>query len=370
MRKINQIVIVGAGPAGLSAGIHLRKGGWDVLIIEKSHFPKKKFCGGLLTRPAMDELASIGLEPSDTVLFHAIGSLIIHHGNTNTTIETADPFYVADREQLDTALFQIYKGLGGRTIEDTRVRKIIDDHTSLLSDGREIEFDYLIGADGATSRVRRYLNPHEKGRSGFCLGKASMTVIPTDPPDGLHINLNHLYRGYGWCFKVDGHCYSFGVGVENRGSKVRNAYENLCKTYEVPVQDSIGALLPFNHAAKIPARGHIFLAGDAMGLVDPFLGEGIYQALCSGRIAAETVSGHGSVREYARALGGLKAIYKAGSTLQTILKYAPIRNMFYSLALRHQGFLGFVCEETVLKKSYRYMQVPKLYVQYRRTRMN
>ena len=369
MRKIDQIVIVGAGPAGLSAGIHLRKNGKDVLIIEKSHFPKKKFCGGLLTQPAIDELACIGLDITDAKLCHPIKSLIIHHKDTSTSIETSDPFYVADRERLDAALYQIYSELGGRTIEDGRVTKIIDDHSLLLEDGREIGFDYLIGADGAASRVRRYLNAQEKSRSGVCLGKTSMQNLPDDLPDGLHIHLNPQYRGYGWCFKVDGRCYSFGVGVEQEGLKVKDAYKALCKKYEVPTEGSIGAPLPFNHAARIVARGHVFLVGDAMGLVDPFLGEGIYQALSSGRRVAGTLLDNGSGREYARTLRELKAIYRAGATLQMILKYSRVRNLFYDLAIKHQGFLCYVCEETVLKKSYRYMQVPQLYFRYRWNRM-
>jgi len=133
----------------------------------------------------------------------------------------------------------------------------------------------------------------------------------------------------------------------------------------VPTEGSIGALLPFNHAARIVARGRIFLVGDAMGLVDPFLGEGIYQALSSGRMVAVTLMDNGSDREYARALGELRAIYRAGSTLQMILKYSPVRNLFYDLAIKHQSFLRYVCEETVLKKSYRYMQVLQLFLRYR-----
>ena len=362
------VVIVGAGPGGLSAGIHLRRSGRDVLIIEKSHFPKKKFCGGLLTRPAMVELEYLGMETADAELFRPIRSLIIHHKETSATIETSEPFFITDRERFDAALYQIYVQLGGKIIEDSRVRAVANDHCLLLVDGREIEFDVLIGADGANSRVRKYLNPQEKGRSGYCLGKASMPDIPINPPDGLHINLNPLSRGYGWCFKVDGRCYSFGVGVENQGKKVRGAYEILCNTYGVPVQNSIGALLPFNHAAKIVAQRHIFLVGDAAGLVDPFLGEGIYQALNSGRLAAQTVIDGGSNKKYICALGDLRAIYRAGSTLQSILRYSSVRNMFYSLAIKHHGFLRFVCEEAVLKKSYHYMQVPQLYYRYRRKR--
>jgi menaquinone-9 beta-reductase len=73
------IVIIGAGIAGLSAGIHFLKRDISVLIIEKAVFPRKKLCGGFLTYPAMREITALGMDCADTSVFYPTSDVFIHY---------------------------------------------------------------------------------------------------------------------------------------------------------------------------------------------------------------------------------------------------------------------------------------------------
>src|SRR5215510_19591 len=55
------VVVVGAGPAGASTAFHLAQAGLDVLLLEKSHFPRDKVCGDGLTPRAVKQLVGMGI---------------------------------------------------------------------------------------------------------------------------------------------------------------------------------------------------------------------------------------------------------------------------------------------------------------------
>ena len=55
------VIVVGAGPAGSSTAFHLAQAGLDVLLLEKSHFPREKVCGDGLTPRAVKQLVGMGI---------------------------------------------------------------------------------------------------------------------------------------------------------------------------------------------------------------------------------------------------------------------------------------------------------------------
>ncbi len=49
---LHDVVIVGAGPSGASCAYWLAEAGWDVVMVEKKHFPRVKTCGDGPLTPA------------------------------------------------------------------------------------------------------------------------------------------------------------------------------------------------------------------------------------------------------------------------------------------------------------------------------
>src|SRR5690606_20010255 len=56
------VIVVGAGPAGSSAAFYLARSGLDVLLLEKTRFPREKVCGDGLTPRAVKELVAMGVD--------------------------------------------------------------------------------------------------------------------------------------------------------------------------------------------------------------------------------------------------------------------------------------------------------------------
>src|SRR5664280_2213232 len=60
--KVHDVAVIGGGPAGASCAYWLADAGWDVVVVEKKHFPRVKTCGDGLTPRAVRQLADMGLE--------------------------------------------------------------------------------------------------------------------------------------------------------------------------------------------------------------------------------------------------------------------------------------------------------------------
>src|SRR5690606_32043268 len=71
------VLVVGAGPAGVAAAIELRRHGRDVLVIDKAVFPRDKCCGDGLTALALRELDRIGFRPETVADFRRVDGAVL-----------------------------------------------------------------------------------------------------------------------------------------------------------------------------------------------------------------------------------------------------------------------------------------------------
>lgn len=165
-------LIVGAGIGGLSAGIALRRAGWEIRIFERATSPRELGFGVALAPNAVAALRDLGvvdavlarsfapsrgrfevrrmdghvLKAADVVLAEALG------GQMAIALRSALHGALLDAVGLDTI------ALGWRADGFTQT----DDGVVLRSaDGDTVEGDVLIGADGVTSAIRRVLHPDE-----------------------------------------------------------------------------------------------------------------------------------------------------------------------------------------------------------------
>lgn len=280
------VVIIGGGPAGTAAGTVLQRKGYKTCIIDTQFFPRKKLCAGVLTAKSIKLLQNIfkdlDLENLSIKHIHKITLLYNHITLGEYTVNNA--YSVIDRTEFDNALLQYYKKIGGLTYEGQRNYIIdYDKNVIRLSDGKEISYRFLIGADGINSKVRSYVS-HSWRASVLCFEG----FIPnTSKEDTIKINFGGMIGGYSW--RIPGKD-RIGVGLGEfyiRGMKREpKKYRKLFQDQGVDLKDVKGAFVSFGNFVKKPIKNNILLVGDAAGLIDAMTGEGIFFAIESGKQAA------------------------------------------------------------------------------------
>ncbi len=356
------IVIVGAGIAGLTAGIHFLKRNINVLIIEKAVFPRKKLCGGFLTYPAIRELTALGVDCTDSSVFYPSSDAFIHYQERELKLKLTQSAYMVNRFDFDHLLCKKYRAMGGRLIEGSRVTRIVDDNTLTLDNGDTLRFNMLIGADGANSMVRKYLNKDNRHAGGFCVGKNYSTPIPSSLPQGIHLYMDLIDKGYGWCFTYADHYSSVGIGGTIQDGMVIESAKQLYARLHMEEPHLEGAIIPYGKPAKILATKNIFLAGDATGLVDNVLGEGIYPALLAGRIIGSKLGSGLTEKTYRKELKEQIELCKSARILSKLMADRNMKDILINKGFRHPHFLTYLCEEIVLKKNLNYSHILPSYL--------
>jgi len=294
---IKDVIIIGAGPAGSLAGYHLAKAGLDVLIIEKCRFPRRKVCGGGLTQHACRELP-YDLSP---VIHKQIDWAILGcHGRKVKEIHSDRPIaYLIDRASLDNFLLGQALQRGASVKLGQRVHTIENkgDWVSVKTAQGSYQTRYLIGADGVHSMVARTfgfsrLNPLSlvyEARLAYPLSESDTLLKAVTFDFGTHP------FGYGWAFPKRDH---INVGVF-RSWPGRRTSQGLLQRFislnpalrDLPILDTRAYPVPLGGVPQSIHNERVLLVGDAAQLADPWLGEGLYYAFISGRMAAETILG-------------------------------------------------------------------------------
>lgn len=361
------IVIIGAGIAGLTAGIHFRKRDLNVLIIEKAVFPRKKLCGGFLTYPAIREIAELGLDCTDTSVFFPSSDVFIHYQGKELQLQLTQSAFLVNRFEFDYLLYKKFKEMGGSIIEGVRATRIADNTTLILDNGSTLRFNVLIGADGANSMVRKYLNRDIERSDGFCIGKNYSLPIPSSLPQGFHLYMDLIDEGYGWCFAYADRYASIGVGgTKKEGLRVLDVAKQLFAKLGVDEPHVEGAIIPNGRPAKKLASKNIFLVGDATGLVDSVLGEGIYPALLAGRIIGSKVGAGFTERIYRKELKELTGICQSARLLSKLMADKNIKDILVKKGFSHPHFLTYLCEEIVLEKNQNFSRILPSYMKGRK----
>jgi 2-polyprenyl-6-methoxyphenol hydroxylase-like FAD-dependent oxidoreductase len=164
-------LIVGAGIGGLSAGIALRKAGWNIRIFERATSPRELGFGLALAPNAMAALHELGLAdvvrsrahtPTKGEVRRPDGTVLKRAELPSAESMLGGPTVIALRPALHGALLDAV-GMEAITLgnEATGFTQYGDRVTLHLADGDRVEGDVLIGADGANSVLRRTLHPSE-----------------------------------------------------------------------------------------------------------------------------------------------------------------------------------------------------------------
>jgi geranylgeranyl reductase family protein len=287
------LIIVGGGPAGASAGRAAGMAGLKTLLIEKEEFPRYKPCGGGLSEHARSFLDfSI---PKNIRERNISGIRIFYKGKVVENEKKKRFSTLVTRSMFDEFLMKKAKETG---IEIKMGEKVIDfkehDHfVSIQSDKSKYKSKYVIMAEGAQGTLKYNVRRRDKKHEcGVCM----VTEIPfkkesneiTD--DKIDIYLDITKMGYGWIFPHDKYS-SVGIGgVLNHFSHPKKKMlkfldsNNYKSNYKLK-----GHQIPGGGINRKVSSPRTILTGDAAGFVDTFAGEGLAYAIRSGQLAVKTI---------------------------------------------------------------------------------
>ena len=385
------VIIVGAGPGGCACALSLAPSGLRIALLEKDAFPRDKICGDALSPDVVNQL---GMLPDGAkARFEAMACKVGIHGVRIYSPDTAcleigftrhaeEPFgYLMKRWDFDQLLFEQVKACGAITVfENCKATQVVatGEAITLVAGDRAFEGKMAVGADGAHSILARHAGvavekPH------YCAGLRAYY----DNVDGLHedqyIEL-HFYGdilpGYFWIFPLPDNQANVGIGMLSsalKDKKVRlkskldeiiHEHPNVAPRFRRAQRRGTvqGFGLPLGSKKRRISGERFVLAGDAAALIDPLTGEGIGNAIRSGRIAAAHLLKCFERQDFSASFnrGYDAAIYrmmwrelKFSRFLQTSLRRPSVFNFLarrFSRSRSLKALLTYAMEEEVVYK--------------------
>jgi menaquinone-9 beta-reductase len=319
------VIVVGAGPAGSTTACYLAQAGLDVLLLEKSRFPREKVCGDGLTPRGVKALVALGISVSERDGWvRNKGLRVIGAGQRMELLWpelSSYPDYglVRPRTDLDEMLARRAQQAGARLLEGVTVTgPVLDDRTGRITgvtarpagtdDERTFTSRVVVAADGNSSRLSVAMGLRK--RDDRPLGVAVRTYYQTPRHDDDYLESwldlwdeERLLPGYGWIFGMGDGTSNVGLGLLNTSAAFGHTdYHALLRrwlkgmpaewgfTEENRTQPVRGAALPMGFNRTPHYFNGLLLVGDAGGMVNPFNGEGIAYAMESGEILARTIA--------------------------------------------------------------------------------
>ena len=334
------VIVVGAGPSGSTVAYYLAQAGLNVLLIEKSRFPRDKVCGDGLTPRAVKSLVAMGVDVSEEAGWLRNKGLRVIGGGMRLELDWPElsswPGYglVRTRASLDEQLARRAQAAGAKLLEGTTVTgPVLDDYGRIVGVETTAEIEekskarsrsdnaervsgssrvyrarVVVAADGNSSRLSVAMGLRKRDDRPMGVAVRTYYTSPRHEDDYLESWLDlwdgdRLLPGYGWIFGMGDGTSNVGLGLLNTSDAFgKTDYRELLKRWlksmpeewgyveENRTEPVRGAALPMGFNRTPHYYKGLLLAGDAAGMVNPFNGEGIAYAMESGELLARVAA--------------------------------------------------------------------------------
>ncbi len=289
------VVIIGAGPAGLKCAELLGGTDLEIALIEKSETIGGKVCAGGLT---------VGADLPEPLLLEAVSFIrqyVVLNGK-EYIIDMDGPLNIIDRTALGKFQLELLKDYQNvKIMKGIKVTRIVSDGGNsymqeeksakrekyiITSDGRKISFNFLVGADGSRSLTRKFLG----FKSKFHIG-AHYEIPAVFERVVWFFNPENLGTGYCWIFP---HASFTSCGVFYDPDVVsfsdsKKVLDDMLGEFGIDYSGVPLRGFPVNCLYKGLKFDNIYLCGDAAGVAFPVTGEGIIPALETGAYVARDI---------------------------------------------------------------------------------
>jgi len=306
---MSNISIIGGGLAGLVSALLLKRAGHDVLLIERKAYPFHRVCGEYISNEVRPFMERQGFLP-DIALPHITQfALSSTSGKTSFTTLDLGGFGVS-RYTLDHHLVELAQS-EGVTVKQAKVQDVIfkNNQFTIHTDAEQLTAQYVIGAYGKRSNLDQVLQrPFFSKRSPYIGVKYHARI--DHPID--QIALHNFPGGYCGISQVENGvtniCY---LGSRNELRKYGNIpdleanvlFQNphLKRIFSSAefLWDKPEVINEISFEIKRPIDNHIFMCGDAAGMITPLCGNGMAMAIHSAKLLAETLT-EGTEKNWSR----------------------------------------------------------------------
>jgi flavin-dependent dehydrogenase len=318
-KQYHEVIVVGGGPAGSSAAIHLAQQGISVLLIEQKRFPRAKLCGEFISPECVDHFEKLGVaanmqasepaEITETVFYSRRGRRLVVPSSW-----FGGSFALGlSRAEMDNNLLSRAKDLGVNVLEETSVIALIEEQKSVTgvrvrthNVEREYRASIVVDATGRSRAVIRKLRRldatrHDKPKLvAFKVhlegSRATPSTCEIYSYPGGYGGLSTIENGLSnLCFIASAkevmraHSKPEEVVLQNLMHNERAAFT--LKEAHVTTEWLSVALDNFGRYRPSPASG-LLAVGDSAAFIDPFTGSGMLMALEGGELAADVIVRH------------------------------------------------------------------------------
>lgn len=384
------LIIVGGGPAGAAAALYAQRQGLATLLLDKQCFPRDKICGDALSGKTVAILHELGLFAEVCNLPGASIARIVF-GSPDARVASIDlsrydlrdaltgrvlPMegFVIRREVFDDFLFAKARAAAAHTLEGFAVRTLLRQGEQVCGvrgrtgDGTRLEFraPLVLGCDGFNSIVARKSGLYRREHRAWMVALRQYFEGVAGLSDQIELHfIDEVRPGYFWIFPLEGRRANVGIGMDYQDVKARNIDLKAALAAAVsspafgarfcdarPLEAPVGWNLPVGSRRR-PAHGNgLLLLGDAAGLIDPFTGEGIGNALYSARFAVETAVAARKAGDYSagflrryedRLWDALGSELKMSAKLHHLGRWPGLMNLVIGKAAKNAEVSDLIC---------------------------